>query len=152
MKLLDLQEARSADNASFADLEDSINPSLSPKELDLWESYSIRNSGMRKWAAAAMKNEDYQEVLEQNLRRIGIPDPVLAYRGHLSDREAIGPALKVVNITTRESFAANFRKVRGIPEDQWTVSKIEIPRSAIIALGNAEEREFIVLTNRAKIR
>jgi hypothetical protein len=151
MKLSNLLEARSADNADTSDLEDSLNPSLSPRELNLWEKFSINNSGMERFAAAALKNEDYQEVLEQNLKRIRIPNPVLVFRGHLADAEAISRSQKFANITLRESFAANFRKARGIPEDQWTVSKIEIPRSAIVAMGNAEEREFIILAKKAKI-
>lgn len=150
MKLTDLQEARSADNANVSDLEDSINPSLSPQELDLWEKYSINNSGMERWAVAAQGNEDYQEVLEQNLKRIRIPDPVLVFRGHLADAEPVGNGQKFVNITLRESFAENFRKVRNIPKDQWTVSKLEVPRSGIIAMGNAEEREFIILAKKIK--
>ena len=152
MKLVDLQEINSADNAKVGDLEDSINPSLSPQELNLWEKFSINNSGMEKFAAAALKNEDYQEVLEQNLKRIQIPNSVLVFRGHLADAEPIGRSQKFANVTLRESFAKNFRKVRGIPENQWTVSKIEIPRSAIIAMGNAEEREFIILAKKAKIQ
>jgi hypothetical protein len=152
VKLTDLQEASSADNAKVGDLEDSINPSLSPRELELWEKFSINNSGMERFAAAALKNEDYQEVLEQNLKRIRIPNSVLVFRGHLADAEPISRSQKFANVTLRESFAKNFRKVRGIPEDQWTVSKIEIPRSAIIAMGNMEESEFIILAKKAKVQ
>ncbi len=152
MKLIDLQEISSADNAKIGDLEDSINTFLSPRELDLWEKFSINNSGMERFAAAVLKNEDYQEALEQNLKRIRIPSSVLVFRGHLADAEPIGQSQKFANVTLRESFAKNFRKVRGIPEDQWTVSKIEIPRSAIIAMGNIEEAEFIILAKKAKVQ
>lgn len=152
MKLIDLQEISSVDNANMGDLEDSINPFLSPREVDLWEKFSINNSGMERFAEAALKNEDYQDALEQNLKRIRIPNSVLVFRGHLADAEPISRNQKFANVTLRESFAKNFRKVRGIPEDQWTVSKIEIPRSAIIAMGNAEEREFIILAKKAKVQ
>lgn len=147
-----LYEIASRDNADTSDLEDSLNPFLSPREETMWEDFSIKNRGMERFAAAALKNEAYQEALEENLKRIGIPSSVLVFRGHLADAEPISRNQKFANITLRRSFAENFRKAKGVPVDQWMVSEIKAPRTSIIAMGNAEEREFIILAQKAQVQ
>ena len=55
MKLIDLQEVSSADNAKLGDLEDSINPSLTPRELDLWEKWKAPGHGFTNIARSQGK-------------------------------------------------------------------------------------------------
>jgi len=162
MRLKELFEATSADNADLSDLEDSLNDFFDPVELDRWENFTIQNKGMIAFAKSVVKNDAYQDALHQNLKRIGIPNPVLVFRGHMKSNPAIDTGQIFANITLRRSLAKNFRqakfislpggKIKNIDKEDWMVSEIVIRRDDIIAHGNTQESEFIILAKKAKIQ
>ena len=158
MKLRELYE-----EFDVSDFEESLNDYMDPQEQQWWEDYSIQNRNMHRFAASIVKNEDYQEALQQNLKRIGIPNVATVYRGHVKGTDAVWGKQKFANVTLSKSTAKNFRKAKffadpskpgeyqGIAKDEWTVSKIKVNREDIIAHGNTQENEFIILTKRARI-
>jgi len=162
MKIGELFEATAADNADTSDLDDSLNDFFDPTQLTRWENFTIQNRGMIAFAKSVLKDDSYQDALQQNLKRIGIPNQVLVFRGHLKSSPAIGTGQTFANVTLRRSLAKNFRQAKfislpggqtkGIDKKDWIVSKIRIKRDDIIAHGNTQESEFIILAKKAKIQ
>jgi len=143
-----------------SDFEESLNDYLEPQELQWWEDYSIQNRNMERFAKSVIKNGAYQDALQQNLKRIGMPSTVTVYRGHMGGTPPFSKTQKFANVTTSKSLAKNFRKAKfigqpgeyvNINKDEWAVSKIKVNRDDIIAHGNTQEEEFIILTRNAKI-
>lgn len=124
------------------EIDDSTRDYLHPTEQQMWDDYVLENKNRDGWAKAAEANEDFQDAFQQNLVRVGVPDNVILYRGRPKNRPA--PQGPYVNAAFSESWAQSFRKAYNIPESEWVVDRIEVPRSSIVAPGHPQETEVIV--------
>lgn len=134
------------DVLDFNNLEASLEGYLDPETEGMRQNYVYSNQSKNEYAKAAEENEAYQDALQQNLA--GLPDTVTMYRGRDKTKrylDSIGPYL---NVTTNKNIARNFAKTTKTNPENWVVESYEVPKSAIVALGHTEEREFLVNMNK----
>jgi len=136
------QEKNVEDVLDFNNLEASLEGYLDPETEGMRQNYVYSNQSKNEYAKAAEENEAYQDALQQNLAEL--PDTVTMYRGRDKTKrylDSIGPYL---NVTTNKNIARNFAKTTKTNPENWVVESYEVPKSAIVALGHTEEREFLV--------
>jgi len=111
--------------------------------------YIINNNAtsLRRYVLNAVDNDYYREALEANLSRMGVPEEVTLFKGHIRGQPVFQG--EFTNASFSASLAESFRKAarEPVPINNWIVDSITVPRNRIVGVGHPEELEVIVQLN-----
>jgi hypothetical protein len=133
-------------------IEDTIQKTLSKKEIELKSEYTKSGYGnVKKYASELDKNKVHYNALQNLLSRYEYTDrdTITVYKAH---KEGSDPWRgDYANVTLYPEDAKDFlrsasedARISGIGDVRWTISSKEIPTRNIIGIGSSAEQEWVI--------